>query len=221
MLDNRLNMVYGLIPDCKLLCDIGTDHCKLASHAVINGKASRAAATDVRRGPLAAAQRTVEANGLSDRIELILSDGFKDIPNKIFDSADCFVIAGMGGELIISILKGRKTDKPLILQPMSAIYELSAYLSENGYATEKRVFCRDGDRLYTALICRYDGKVREFSPFEGAVKNESFRLFIAHELARTEHALHGMSMGKHTDTVKRSELEMLKKLLKSEEQHEN
>lgn len=221
MLDTRLKMIYGLLPKSELICDVGTDHCKLAAYAVKQGRARRAAATDLRRGPLDAALKTVEANGLSDRIELVLSDGFLDIPDRIFNSADCFVIAGMGGELIESILRGRHTDKLLVLQPMSAVYELCAYLCENGYEIIKRVFCRDGDKIYTAILCQYNGKQREFSPFEGAVRDKNFYLFLEKELNRIDKALSGMSRGVNVDDIRRRELEGLKKIIISEKSSEN
>ena len=198
MLDKRLKMIYDLLPD-GILCDVGTDHCKLAAYAVMKGRSTRAVATDIRRGQLAAAAKTVSERGLSEKITLLLSDGFRDIPDDVFSSVDCFVIAGMGGELIESILSARHTDKPLVLQPMSAVYELCEYLAKSGYRIMRRTFCRDGDKMYTAMLCAYDGVKREFDPFCGSERGEMYRQYLKRELLRLKRAISGMKMGTDVD----------------------
>ena len=213
MLDARLSMVYSLLPDGEFLCDIGTDHCKLAVYAAEQGRVPGALATDLRRGPLAAARKTVEAHAMTDNIQLMLSDGFINIPQKLFDKIGCFVIAGMGGELIESILRKRFTDKWLVLQPMSAVFELNLFLCENGYAVKKRVFCRDGDKMYTALLCRHDGALRKFCPFEGAVRDENFYLYLEKELFRIKKALEGMSRSDNVDADRKRGLERLERII--------
>lgn len=215
MLDARLSMIYNLLPEGEILCDVGTDHCKLAVYAVKQGRVPAALATDLRPGPLAAARKTVEAHKMADKIQLMLSDGFLNIPQRLFDKIGCFVIAGMGGELIESILSRRLTDKRLVLQPMSAVYELERYLSQNGYAVEKRVFCRDGDKMYTAVLCRRDGKAREFCPFYGAVRDENFYLYLEKELLRVRKALDGMHRSDNIDTERKRALELLEKIITS------
>lgn len=221
MPDARLNMIYSLIPECRLLCDVGTDHCKLAVYAVEQGRARAAVATDLRRGPLGAAAKTVERHGLSDKITLLLSDGFLNIPEDLFSRTDCFVCAGMGGELIETIIRGRHTEKTLVLQPQSAVYELCGFLCENGYYIEKRVFCRDGDKIYTALLCRFDGARREYDPFAGAVRDGVFRLYLERERARIDRALCGISRGENADEARKRELEALRDIIISEINHEN
>lgn len=192
MPDARLKMVYSLIPG-GVLCDIGADHCRLPVLALQSGLCPRAVATDLRPGPLSAAKRTVERYGLEDKITLVLSDGFENVPDGLFDSVDCFVIAGMGGELIERIIRGRFTDKPLVLQPQSAVYDLARFLDESGYRVEKRLYCREGDKLYTALRCRYDGVRREFDPFFAAVRDENYYEYLEKERTRINTALAGMS----------------------------
>ena len=221
MLDIRLKMIYELLPPSELLCDIGTDHCKLAAFAVEQGRAARAVATDLRSGPLSAAKKTVASHGLEDKIALLISDGFSDIPQDIFDNTDCFVIAGMGGELIENILRGRHTEKQLVLQPMSAIYELCDFLCENGYDIKKRVFCRDGDKIYTALLCRFDGIRRERMPFAGAVRDDTFYLFLEKELRRIDAAILGMSRGENADVQRLREFKKLKEMILAEKNNEN
>ncbi len=221
MLDTRLNMIYDLIPQSGLICDIGADHCKLAIHAVKQGKTKYALATDLRRGPLEASARNVSANSLSDRIRLLQSDGFLNIPADIFDHTDCFVIAGMGGQVIQGILEGRHTDKWIVLQPMNAVYELCEYLADAGYDIKKRVFCRDADKFYTAIICRHDGKKRNVSYFAGAVRDVNFSMFLEKELNRIQTALHGISLARSPDMLQKQRLEHLRIILLEEKNNES
>ena len=221
MLDTRLNMIYDLIPQSGLICDIGADHCKLAIHAVTQGKTKYALATDLRRGPLEASARNVSANSLSDRIRLLQSDGFLNIPADIFDHTDCFVIAGMGGQVIQGILEGRHTDKWLVLQPMNAVYELCEYLADAGYDIKKRVFCTDGHRIYTAFLCRYDGISRTADYFKGAVRNKYFYMYLEKELKRIDAALAGIGLARSPDTAQKQNLEQLREIIIRERENES
>lgn len=215
MLDARLKMIYGLLPR-GVLCDVGTDHAKLAVFAVIDGKAPFAYATDLRRGPLSAADRLIQKHGLAGKITTMLSDGFKDIPAPAFEATDCFVIAGMGGELIVNIIDGRHTDKYMVLQPMSAVNELMEYLFKNGYCILKRVFCRDGDKIYTAMLVKYDGVKRIPDIYFTTERNELFYEYLKREQARVRRALDGVAGSSKADKSRLPELSQLLKIIESE-----
>ena len=96
-LDDRLKSVASLVRNGKRVADIGTDHGYLVAYLVENNICPCGIAADLRKGPLENARQTVIQQGLSDKIELILSDGLENISP---DSCDDIVIAGMGGNLI-------------------------------------------------------------------------------------------------------------------------
>lgn len=215
MLDVRLKMIYDLLPQ-GVLCDVGTDHSKLAVYAVSEGRAPFAYATDLRKGPLSAADRLIQKHGLCDKIITMLSDGFLDIPAPAFEATDCFVIAGMGGELIANIIGGRHTDKYMVLQPMSAVNELIEYLSQNGYAVLKRVFCRDGDKIYTAMLVRYDGVKREPHLYFATERDELFYDYLERERLRVSRALEGVRGSDKADKSRIPGLVRLLQIIESE-----
>ena len=68
LLDSRLEAVLQLIPAGSILLDVGTDHCKLPAEAVRQGKAKKAYASDVKKGPLEAAKRQLTALGLEEKV---------------------------------------------------------------------------------------------------------------------------------------------------------
>jgi tRNA (adenine22-N1)-methyltransferase len=147
--DVRLDAILGVL-DCESLCDIGADHGKLPALAVIRGAAKRAIAADISAPSLKKAEKLAAALGLSDKIETRLSDGFESID---FDEADVFVIAGMGGYNIISIL-GKKPPprgKRLVLVPHRNAPELRAFLILNGYLITSDAAVLDGQRLYDII----------------------------------------------------------------------
>ena len=80
-----------------VVADIGCDHGYLSIYLLESGKKDRAIAMDVRPGPLSSAEENIRLAGLSDSIELRLSDGLEKLS---IGEADTVVIAGMGGPLM-------------------------------------------------------------------------------------------------------------------------
>lgn len=152
MLDKRLELCAEFVSGKGTVCDVGTDHAYLAVELIKSGKCEKVIASDIKEGPLESARKNVEKYGVEDKVELVLSDGLENInPDGVTD----VVIAGMGGETIVSILESCYfgIDHRLILQPMTKPEILRKFLVENmccGDVTEKAV--EDGDKIYT-VIC--------------------------------------------------------------------
>lgn len=155
LLDTRLQAVLSLIPEGSALLDIGTDHCKLPAEGLLSGKLSAAFAADLREGPLEAARKQLDSEGLLDQVPLFLSDGLKEIPLEILCQADCVAVAGMGGEVIASIMENAPLEPPLwVLQPMSAVYELMDFLAQKGYRPMAGALVADKDKIYRIFTVR-------------------------------------------------------------------
>lgn len=154
MLDKRLKSCCEFVSGKGIVCDIGTDHAYLAVELIKSGKCGKVIASDVKEGPLEAARKNVEKYGVSDKVELVLSDGLENInPDGVTD----IVIAGMGGETIVNILedyfrKNCPEDIRLILQPMSKPEMLREFLYNLGYMNISEKAVEDGNRIYT-VIC--------------------------------------------------------------------
>jgi len=137
------------------LCDIGTDHCLLPIYAIQEGKTLAAIGADVNAGPLARARENVTREGLMDKIELRLGDGFAPISIGECDSA---VISGMGGMLITHIIE-RGIDvasalKQLILSPQSDHAQVRRSLHKLGFEIYAEDMVRDGDKFYPVIVTR-------------------------------------------------------------------
>lgn len=171
-INKRLLECVKLIRQDCVLADIGTDHGYLAAYAIMNGISKKAYACDINEGPLKSAQNTIMTNNLDEKIELVLSDGLKNVN---CDDITDIVIAGMGGELIAKIIG----DTPLIekninyiLQPMTKPEILRKWLYENGYNIITEVNVTDDSFVYTIMQVTYCGKkvkVSDYFAFTGKV----------------------------------------------------
>lgn len=165
-LDNRLLVCAKLVRRGRIVADIGTDHAYLVVWLIINGIIPHAIASDLRQGPLLNAQNNINKYNVNDSIETRLSNGLDNINQ---DEVDDIVMAGMGGELIIDIIKRapwlKDKSKHLILQPMSAEPDLREFLLQEGFLIESEQAVVSYGKVYSVMSVFYDGKVEQRSKF--------------------------------------------------------
>ena len=154
-LDDRLRACADFIREGKVLCDVGTDHAYLPTFLIKTGKISKALACDINEQPLMSAKATVTENGVFDNVTLRLCNGLDGVFENEFDD---LVIAGMGGELIINILEACpyiKNEKyNIVLQPMSKVYDLRKWLTQNGFEITDEQAVRASGKIYTVMnVC--------------------------------------------------------------------
>lgn len=158
-LSARLAMCASFVREGSVAADIGTDHALLPIWLVRRGIASRAIASDINEGPIAVARRNIERCGMGERVSTVVADGLAGIaPQEVSD----IIIAGMGGDLIASILEAapwvRSDRYRLILQPMSHAERLREYLSHSGFAIQREEALFDGGRVYSVIQAEFTDK---------------------------------------------------------------
>lgn len=165
-LDSRLAAVADLVRKGKVLADIGTDHAYLPVYLIEKGIIQNAVGADLRVGPLKNAKATVVSYGYSDKIELRLSDGLDNFKENEVDE---IAVAGMGGLLISEFIERtqwlRNSNIHLILQPMTHAEELRKTLFDNGFAIDKEVVAKDGEKLYI-VFSSYYGNTTVYTDFD-------------------------------------------------------
>ena len=158
-LSDRLENILELVPGGLACADIGCDHGFMAIELVSRGISPKVIASDLRTGPLERARENVEKAGLSDRISLIISDGFSAIEPGSVKTA---VIAGMGGMLIRDILTSGmdciKQMDEFIVQPQSNIPEFRNFLRSSGFEITRNNILLDAGKYYFPMRVRYTGK---------------------------------------------------------------
>jgi len=154
-LSERLQCVANFVKPGAKLCDIGTDHGYLPVYLVQEGLCKSAIASDISDGSLEAARYSVEKYNVSEKVKIVLAAGLDGISE---DEVDTIVIAGMGGETIITILSNARwtrNNKTLILQPQSKVEELIDYLNEHRYNIADVKLAQDDGRYY--IIIKSEG----------------------------------------------------------------
>ena len=161
-LSKRLGMIASFVPGGSRVADIGTDHGYIPIHLVQEGIAKSAIAMDVRKGPLLRAQTHIKEAGLTDLVEVRLSDGLLKLEKN---QADCVVIAGMGGELIIHILEeGRHLWDSIsywVLSPHSELYKVRKFLAEHEFSIRRETMIKEDGKYYSVMGVTRDSMVSE------------------------------------------------------------
>ncbi len=151
-LTKRLQECVKYTKDYEILADIGTDHALLVSYAVLNNYVKYGIASDVAKGPLEFAQKTIDKNNLKDRVKTVLANGLVELDNRV----DVCVIAGMGGILIADILENGKeyigNVKRFITQPNISSCNVREWIGKNGYKIIEEQIIEDSKKIYEIIV---------------------------------------------------------------------
>ena len=199
----RLQAIADLIPAGSKVADIGTDHGYIPVWLVENGISEYVTAADINKGPLDHARMTAAEYGVSEKINFELCSGLEFSAAPVHDTV---IVAGMGGELILSILEKAPwtaENCTLILQPNSRIQVLVAWLQERGYAIGNARLVKDAGKLYQILVVSGGEEVtaereadRLIHPCYFARKDPLLADYLDELISRYESAERGMLSGK-------------------------
>lgn len=155
----RLKTIASLVPNGARVCDVGTDHAYLPIFLKKSGIASSVIATDLNQKPLENAKNNIENSGVSD-ISLRLCDGLDSVSDS---EVDTIIIAGMGGEVIVGILKScewaKTYNKTFILQPTTSAEVLREFLCKNGFEIKTETPVLENDKLYSVMTVEFTGEI--------------------------------------------------------------
>ncbi len=167
-LSKRLQTVVSLVTPGHTVADVGCDHAHTGIYLVQAGISPRVVAMDLRPGPLEKAKENVLAEGVTETIDLRLSDGLEALKEG---ETDTVLISGMGGPLILTILEKElskaKAAKELILSPQSDLEGFKEGLSGLGFGVTKTLIVKD-DKFYFVFKAVYGVRdaVQEPEPAE-------------------------------------------------------
>lgn len=151
-LSKRLEVVANLIEDNSKIIDIGCDHGLLSIYLARKYKNIKVIASDVNKNALSSAIKNIKEAKLESSIETRLGNGLEVInPEEI----DTVIIAGMGSNTIVGILKYSK-DKlvnvnNIIVQSNTDLYFLRKNITSIGYYIEDEILVEDKGIIYTVI----------------------------------------------------------------------
>lgn len=221
-LSRRLETVISFVETGSKIADVGTDHGYVPIALVERGIASHGVAMDVRVGPLERAKEHIGQHGMEQMIETRLSDGVERLEAG---EADTVIAAGMGGELVIHILKDGKRlwgdVRHWILSPQSEIEKVRSFLGENGFLIDREDMVEEDGKYYTVMdVIR--GRMGKLEPWEllyGSClvreKHPVLREFLVKERKSLEGILEGLK-GQDGENAKRRAGELKQKILWAE-----
>lgn len=190
----------GFVPRGTRLADIGTDHAYVPIELVQENIIVSAVAGDVKVGPCQAAKEHVEGLKLEQKISVRLGDGLAVLsPGEV----DVVVIAGMGGQNIVDILKKGSevitSVKRLILQPMVAAASVRRWLDKNGWYIIDEMLVQE-ERLYEIIVAergdspKYEPVMYEIGQKLWDDKSPYLILHVDQLIALTKRILREMSL---------------------------
>ena len=216
-LQPRLQHLANLIPQGVRLADIGTDHGYLPVWLIQQGRIDHAIAADIAQEPLAHAKRTAEEYD-TENIHFRLCSGLDGIgPEEV----DYIVIAGMGGDTIVSILSAApwtKNGVKLLLQPMTKVEMLRSWLADNGYCFTAESLVWDKEYLYPVMEVT-GGTQKKLTAAEQWAGTEFaddplYGEYLTHQILRLQKAIDGLNKANDGRSRGRAcELEEIRKAL--------
>lgn len=190
-LDARLTAACSFVRG-GVVADVGTDHAYVPVALLGRGICCFAVATDIHKGPAQTAAANLGEHGFGDdRAAVLLTDGLCGCESY---APHDVCILGMGGEMIVHIIEQapwvKENNVRLILQPMTRMETLRAYLDANGFCVVDECMVK-ADRIYQILCVEYDGIVRTHSPLELLLGEHNIqrRDTLCLELARQQKAI--------------------------------
>lgn len=182
-ISSRLSKVVDMLPVCRTVADIGTDHGYVLIELLKRNKIIRGIASDNKRKPLEKAMRNAQEVGVAESLDFRLGSGLETL---MVGEADGAVIAGMGGSLVKDLLENAmnivKSLDFILLQPAQNPEILRAYLYENDYEILDEELLKDDRRYYEYLLVRY-------SPQKNTSRKKISDYFIGDVLFEKHHPL--------------------------------
>lgn len=149
-ISERLKAISNLVPDNSYIADIGCDHALLDIYLYQTKKNVKLIASDINKNALSGAIKNIKKNNLEDKIQVVVSDGLKNLcPYKI----DTIIISGLGSTTIINILKKEYLSniKNIIISSHNHPEEVRKHLQKLNFCLKEEVVIKDNNIYYILL----------------------------------------------------------------------
>lgn len=181
----RIPQICARLSKCDVFADVGCDHGYCAQYILKKNLCARAIISDISPKSLSKAQKLLAPFSAEGRVEAICCDGLKGI-----NGADLVLIAGMGGEEIVKILREGYIPPAFVFQPMRNADVLREYLLGSGCAIDEDNIFKDG-KFYFIIKGRVRGGTLPYSRAalafgRDSLKNGLLKDFLAEEIQKTQ-----------------------------------
>ena len=217
-LSERLSTIYKMVPK-GVVADIGADHGKLIIALFEGGIISHGYAVENKKGPYNRLLKALKEKGLEDDIIPLFSDGIKDLPKAVHT----VIIAGMGGNLIIDILKKypsrTKQIDTLIIDAHNAIPKVREEVCKLGFVIADEKIVREDDIFYEIIkfvradVATYGENDIEFGPILRQEKSAIFKAKYENRIHEIDNLLNNKNLPESRANELNNEKERIKSIL--------
>ena len=217
-LSERLKAIYNMVPK-GIAADIGADHGKLIIALFEGGVITHGYAVENKKGPYDRLVKALKEKDLLDDIVPLFSDGIKDIPETVHT----VIIAGMGGNLIIDILKKypNKTQQiqTLIIDAQTCTPKVREEVSKLGFVIADEKMVREDDKFYEIIkfiradVAFYGENDIEFGPILRNEKCATFKEKYENRIDEIDRLLSNKSLPKERANELSKEKERIQSIL--------
>ncbi len=192
-LSSRLKLISEFVPLNSKVMDIGCDHGLLDIYLYQNRIVKKIIASDINFSALNNAIENIKANKLEKEIETRLSDGLENIHAE--DEIDTLVIAGMGSNTIVNMLKKdiKKLDKikTIIIQSNTKLEFLRSEIVKLNYYIADEAIVEDNKKIYIVIKFikgrrKYTKKELYFGPILLSTKSLVFQKYTKDNLKKLQ-----------------------------------
>ena len=149
-LSKRLKIIFDMVPK-SVVADIGSDHGKLMIALVEADIVSKGYAVENKEGPFERLRSNLIRYHVNDKITPLFSDGIKDITRDV----STIVIAGMGGQTIVKILKEHPEKlvsvQTIIIDAHTSVPFARKEICQMGFAIADEQIVKEDDIFYEII----------------------------------------------------------------------
>lgn len=186
---NRIEKICAYFDKCEVFADVACDHGYFAQYMLKNNLCKKAIISDISNKCLKKAEMLLSTYLATGKCESLCCDGLTKINN-----ADEVVIAGIGGEEIVKILKDSYIPKNFIFQPMKNSEVVREYLLKtNNTITIDDIFF-DKNKYYFIIKGNNNKSITRYSQSEilygkDSVNNPMLKKFLSFEINKKQEYL--------------------------------
>ena len=183
---DRINKLCAYLSPCESFADIGCDHGYCTRYMLKNNLCKSAVISDISEKCLEKAEKLLSEFISENRVKAVCCNGL----SKIEESTRQILIAGMGGEEIVNILKNSFIPQTFVIQPMKNVRLVREYLIAHGAEISVDEYFESGGKFYSVIKGKREGLPPDYTEvmleFGKNISCDGTRGFIAQELRKNK-----------------------------------
>ncbi len=144
---DRIKTLCSYLDKCETFADVGCDHGYCTLYMLKNGLCRTAVISDISAKCLEKAQKLLKDYISENRVTAVCCNGLE----KIESNTEEILIAGMGGDEIVAILKNSFMPEKFVFQPMKNARAVREYIIAAGGSIVKDEIFESSGKFYTVI----------------------------------------------------------------------